>query len=291
MESEKHIPPSRTNEDSLSNDWIGIFDHPHASDSQIRQKKIERFASLLCTNGEGTLHVNNEKIHLRKNDLLICQPGTLIDSYSSTDDFAFCGFYFSKKFLNAFNSIPANLWNVHVYLEQHPLIHLSPEAGSIYCQYYELIRSKLYAQQPVKNHRIVTGFLLQAFLYEFHDTLENHIETTPVKFTSGDTLFNRFAELVLQSYPKPRSVMWYADKLNVSPKYLSAVCKQAGGETASSIINRYVVKDIKRLLARPEKSVKEIVVELEFPSISFFGKYVKKHLGVSPKLYRKGLCM
>lgn len=49
------------------------------------------------------------------------------------------------------------------------------------------------------------------------------------------------------------------------------------------------IKDIQTLLKSPEKSIKEIVNELEFPSLSFFGRYVRKHLGVSPRQYRHNL--
>lgn len=84
-------------------------------------------------------------------------------------------------------------------------------------------------------------------------------------------------------------VSFYADKLNVTPKYLSAVCKEISGHTASDIINQYVVKDVEALLKRSGRSIKEVANELMFPNLSFFGKYVKKHLGVSPKQYREKL--
>ena len=58
------------------------------------------------------------------------------------------------------------------------------------------------------------------------------------------------------------------------------------GNTASSLIEQYVMKDIQYLLKKTTKSIKEIVNELDFPSISFFGKYVKQHVGMSPKQYR-----
>jgi hypothetical protein len=60
---------------------------------------------------------------------------------------------------------------------------------------------------------------------------------------------------------------------------------------ASEIINRCIVDDVRRLLHNPNKSVKEISNELGFPNLSFFGKYVKRMLGMSPKAYRKSLCV
>lgn len=106
-------------------------------------------------------------------------------------------------------------------------------------------------------------------------------------FTSRETLFKRFIDLIESTYPKPRSVSYYAERLNVTPKYFSYVCKQAVGQKATGIIDQYVVKDIVYMMNHTQKSIKEIACELDFPNLSFFGKYVKKHLGVSPKNYRE----
>ena len=108
-------------------------------------------------------------------------------------------------------------------------------------------------------------------------------------YSSSERLFKEFLHLLVSSYPKPRMVAVYADKLHVTPKYLSAVCKEISGETASDIINQYVIKDVLYLLKKSEKSIKEIVNELDFPNLSFFGKYVKRYTGSSPKQYRKQL--
>jgi len=92
-----------------------------------------------------------------------------------------------------------------------------------------------------------------------------------------------------KSEPKKRSVSYYAERLYITPKYMSTTVKKISGKTALEWINEYVIEDIKRQLAFSSKSIKEIADYLMFPSISFFGKYVKKHLGVSPKEFRRQL--
>ena len=88
-------------------------------------------------------------------------------------------------------------------------------------------------------------------------------------------------------YPKNRRVNYYADRLHVTPKYLAAVCKSIAKESPSHLIDLYMVKDIEYLLTHTSKSIKEIAIELDFPTLSFFGKYVRQHLGVSPRAYRE----
>lgn len=111
----------------------------------------------------------------------------------------------------------------------------------------------------------------------------------PTSFNSSSNLFNAFIELLVSSYPKERSVSYYASRLFVTAKYLSAICKENSGETASDLITSYVMKDVEYLLKCPDKSIKEIANKLNFATLSFFGKYVKRNLGISPKEYREKL--
>lgn len=126
-----------------------------------------------------------------------------------------------------------------------------------------------------------------ALFYDMQIVLERVIQHNPRPFTSREALFKRFMDLIESAYPRPRSVSYYAERLNVTPKYFSSVCKQVGGQKATDIIDQYVVKDIVYLMSHTQKSIKEIACELDFSNLSFFGKYVKKHLGVSPKNYRE----
>ena len=152
----------------------------------------------------------------------------------------------------------------------------------MFCQYYDLLRSKLTGT-PLRHQKEVIDSLIQAFLYEFHDAMERFGKFATPTYSSSERLFKEFLHLLASLYPKPRMVAVYADKLHVTPKYLSAVCKDISGETASDIINQYVIKDVLYLLKKSEKSIKEIVNELDFPNLSFFGKYVKRYTGSSPK--------
>jgi AraC-like DNA-binding protein len=67
------------------------------------------------------------------------------------------------------------------------------------------------------------------------------------------------------------------------------VCKQVSGKTALDWINEYVLIDVRHWLKNSDKSVKEVADLLDFPNLSFFGKYCRSHLGMSPLKYRKEL--
>lgn len=178
-----------------------------------------------------------------------------------------------------------NSWDIKVLFENNPVCTLQPEEAKIFCQYYDLLSTKTQ-YSSVRQKRVI-GTIMLALIYDMHIVLERVVQHNLRPFTSRETLFKRFIDLIESTYPKPRSVSYYAERLNVTPKYFSYVCKQAGGQKATVIIDQYVVKDIVYMMNHTQKSIKEIACELDFPNHSFFGKYVKKHLGVSPKNYRE----
>lgn len=98
-----------------------------------------------------------------------------------------------------------------------------------------------------------------------------------------------FFKLVKQYFKEHRQVNFYADKLCISPKYLSLLIKQTTGKSANEWINKTVILEAKQLLQSSEYSIKEIAYMLNFTNQSFFGKYFKKMVGVSPKDYQRSV--
>lgn len=248
------------------------------------------FLAILCQKGTASLSINNQSYDIRPNDLLICHPQTLLKHETVDKDFICYGFCLSSEYAKRIfvMSSSTSSWCSRLYLEQHPILSLNEEESQLFCQYYHLLYSKLTGT-PHRHQRELINSLLQAFIYEFQDALEKYIQLRPTSFNSSSNLFNAFIELLVSSYPKERSVSYYASRLFVTAKYLSAICKENSGETASDLITSYVMKDVEYLLRHPEKSIKEIANELNFATLSFFGKYVKRNLGISPKEYREKL--
>lgn len=113
----------------------------------------------------------------------------------------------------------------------------------------------------------------------------NHSSNSHYK-SNSNYLYERFKDLLFAQQGRKRCVAFYASNLCITPKYLYAVVKQASGRTPSEWINEETVKHIENMLCYTQMSIKEIACELEFPNVSFFGKFFKAHKGVSPKYYR-----
>jgi len=95
-----------------------------------------------------------------------------------------------------------------------------------------------------------------------------------------------FFILVNQYLREERNLKFYADKLCISPKYLSLLIKETTGLSANRLITDAVIHEAKHLLQYSGNSVKEISYLLNFPNQSFFGKYFKREVGFSPSNYQ-----
>ena len=67
------------------------------------------------------------------------------------------------------------------------------------------------------------------------------------------------------------------------------MCRKVTGKTALQVIDMAVLRDVESQLRRDDMNIKQISATLGFPNQSFFGRYVKKKLGVSPQKYRENL--
>lgn len=242
--------------------------------------------AILCLKGKASLFLNGESYDMHVNDLLICHPNIILENSMVSIDLEFRCVCLSPEYVQQISEVSNNSWDVIKFLEKSPVLTLTPEEVQMFCQYYDLIRSKVIGSSYPHRKEVIDA-LLQAFMFEFHDSMERFVKFSQPTYSSGERLFKNFINLLTSSYPKQRRVDFYAEQLHVTPKYLSSVCKQLCGKTPSTLIDQYVMRDIQYLLKKTDKSIKEISNELDFPNLSFFGKFVKKQTGLSPKFYRE----
>ena len=92
---------------------------------------------------------------------------------------------------------------------------------------------------------------------------------------------------VSNNYKQNRSVSFYADRLCLTAKHLSSVVKEVSGKTAGEWIDNFVILEARALLKSSDMSIQQIAEHLNFANQSFFGKYFKHFIGMSPKAYRR----
>lgn len=273
-------------EDVIYNDGeLAFFDKMDGSRASAFPVQLEVFTIVLVTEGQATLLFNGKRYEARRDDLLICPPHSIIDNGPKSEDFQGLCLCVSSAYIQRILPLAENSWDVRFLFENNPICALLPREVKMFREYYDLLRSK--AQYTSEKRKQVIDALVLALIYDMKLVFGRVMEHNPRPFTSREVLFKRFLDLIESVYPRPRSVAYYAERLHVTPKYFSSVCKQVGGQKAGNIIAQYVLRDIAYLMNHTRKSVKEIACELEFSNLSFFGKYVKKHFGMSTKAYRE----
>lgn len=267
-----------------NNGDLAFFDNLRDIDMK-KSIQTEIYVITLVLEGKTSLNFNGIPYEANKNDLFICPPHNLLENAMLSVDFKCNCIGMSTRYIQRIVPMAENSWDIKILFEKNPVCRLTSGEAAVFCQYYNLLCSKIHLPSVVQGKVINT--LMQAFMYDMQYILGRVVKTSPRPFTSGEYLFKRFIELLESSWPKSRNVASYADRLNVTPKYLSAVCRNVSTETPSRLIDRYVLKDIEYLMKHTSKSIKEIAGDLDFPNLSFFGKYVKKHLGMPPKALRE----
>lgn len=129
---------------------------------------------------------------------------------------------------------------------------------------------------------------LKAFFIGFHEYLQRNPQYRPdeVKSYRVRELFNRFMMLLERDYKISRDVNYYAAQINISSKYLTNIVNQVTGHTPKTIIDQYVILQLKLHLKRTTQSIKEMAWEFHFADVSFFCRYFKKHTGLTPQQIR-----
>lgn len=183
-------------------------------------------------------------------------------------------------------------WNTVMHIHNNPIKSVGEEGDKeIFKFYRELLMAKIN-DEPHHYHREVMQYLFSAIFCEMLGHLNKEVNPsemtvdTKESIKQSDYILRKFIEMLSKDNGIHRSVGYYADALCYSPKHFSKVIKQACGRTPLDLINENAIEHIKYRLKHSDKSIKEIAEEFNFPNQSFFGKYVKSYLGMSPARYR-----
>lgn len=255
---------------------------------QNRTVKIENGWIIgFCLKGKGSFKLNSKIYHVFPNDMGICFPNVVVSPNVLSPDFEWRVIVVSSRIIDMICAFTTSeSWHLMQTIEKCSVWHLHSQKIKMFLLYYDLFKIYLNSQEVYRYRQERLLALLHAFSYDFYQTLLDISPDLQCGTKPEHYLFPEFLKILSESYPCNRKVSYYANRLNTTPKYLTYVCKQQCGKTASEIINQHMVKDIIRLLQDSKKNIKEISNELDFPSLSFFGTYVRHHLKMSPKAYR-----
>ncbi len=243
---------------------------------------------LLCLSGEGSFVFNAHCYYIVKNDLVVIPMPNRVSNLTGSVDLQVEWFAADYKFLQGL--LPSNNYSIggSISLNQNPVIHLSDVQANHLIDDFHRLRDRMNDSRHQFHHELM-GCLCLTMIYDIFDA---HAQRETI-----DTQTNRTAYIVKQLMTllatgisrTERDVSYYAERLNVSSKYLSATTKRVTGHTVTSYIDRHTIPILKDLLNDEHLSLTQIAERMNFTSLSYFSRYCTKHLGQSPSDYRKSL--
>ena len=248
---------------------------------------------FFCTEGRAQFEYDGTVVRVQKNDMFLYMAHSTACNFLTSSDFNCRQIWFSRS----------ELWNIEIYnlisvsdmtlLKLYPVVHLTDDEIKLYDTYFQLLCNRIKMSTSVLTPYIVRS-LLGTMLLELLSIMRLNSERMVVEGRQEEInpslhkkrIIDNFMRLVEQSDGRIRRVDDFATQLNVTPKYLSTILKEVMNRRPSTYIQLYTLKAIERRLRFTDMTMQEIANDLNFPNPSFFGKYCKEHLGMTPLEYR-----
>lgn len=243
---------------------------------------------LLCTAGEGSFVFNERCYHIVKNDLVVIPMPHRVKNLSAHADLQVEWFAADYKFLQSL--LPSNNYSIggSISLNHNPVISLIDEQAVHILADFHRQRDRM-GDRHLHFHRELMGSLCLTMMYDIFEAHAQCDATEKHTDRAGYIVKQLMALLATGISQTEREVRYYAERLNVSPKYLSETVRRITGHSVTSYIGRYTIPILKDFLNDECLSLTQIADLMNFTSLSYFSRYCTKHLGQSPSEYR--LCL
>ena len=255
--------------------------------------RIEGFVAAYCRKGHFKCTINLTEYDIHDGMLVVNIPNNIIQLEPVDRDGELVELTIvavSPQYMTTLTSDLGKIFVDAINMLKSPIMKMGPEEVELATQYFKLIDNVIYTNSEYRNTSI--SYLLTSVFYLIGGMLKQRLDAEAdndenVPSTRHKRVFENFVELVEKHHNKERSVSFYADKLCITPKYLSQIVKTVSGFSAPELISKYVILEAQHLLRHTDLSVKEIADQLNFPNQSFFYKYFKTHTGYTPNSYRQ----
>lgn len=249
--------------------------------------KIDAYIFVVCSDGLIELTYNLHQLTLSSNCMFLYNPGTIV-KINAICPSKLSIMVFTREFIDElglkFDNIPLQY---KIVRDQQTFCLTEKTCHTLQLMMRETGECILLdSTNSYYREMVTTSF--KAFLYRALYEMNYQYGDSTADFLPAqeNNHFDRFMRLLEENYKHQHTIKFYSDKMGLTPKYLSLMIKKVSGKLATEWIDDYVVLEAKNLIKYSSMSIQEISYALNFPNQSFFGKYFKRHTGLSPKAYR-----
>lgn len=257
-----------------------------------RPIRINGLTIILCLNGNFSLDINLDHYEVKSNTVLAIGPNSIVKFSTTFDDSIDAYMLFvSVDFLKDIN-LDINAINFSRLSERpSPVTELSTSEINALRKYLDMMHLNATINETPLYKRNIARCIMASLVYQMMQFAENKKKLEPINDTTAvsrrGNYVRDFMMLVQKHHSQERTVVFYADKLFISAKYLSLIIKESTGKSAAEWIDEYVILEAKNLLRYSGKNIQQVAYELNFTNQSSFGKYFKHLTGMSPSEFQK----
>lgn len=291
----KHLSQGSIVNDNLSDDlFIAEMHYESKMDIIEYPCRFHGYMAFFCIKGEFEVEINLKKFTIRKDSMFIYTPGNIVRVTNidpqEKESVHFVVVAISEDLMSSTRFDFSKLYNESLRLLESPCVVINENERELCRKYFDLIQEVSKMRMP--NMRESVAALISSIFYLMGAMWTDRL--TAAKKNGGEEVSTR-SKIVLEDFlllardyhTKERSLSFYADKLYLTPKYLSKLIKSVSGKSAHEWIDSFVILEAKNLLKYSDMSIKSIVYELNFPNQTTFYRFFKTKTGMTPSEYRK----
>lgn len=240
---------------------------------------------LLCSKGEMKMAVNFTRYRVGAHELAAIPPETFIQVLSASQDLQLYIIVFSQQLIQEAKAGKDMMDKFHI-IGKHYVLSLSGTTFSLYEEMFRLL-AHLYKEAGQRVSRPILQTLLSLIVQGTSELCPEQATVKAAFESKHYRQYRLFVRLVHTYYTQQHQVAFYAREMNIKPAALCRLVKRESGHTAMEVINSTILRDAKTQLCTCHTSVKDIALSLGFNNAAFFNKYFKRHVGMTPQMFRK----
>ena len=240
---------------------------------------------VLCTRGTVRATINLSEYTITHNDFVTVLPGSFIQIHEVSSDTRVCFAGFSSEFISRVSYVETYLDFLPMILDS-PIMALQEEVAQLYRNAFSLLIRAYSLPNTLDNKEILMS-IFTIFFQGVGELYKRCKPTTNEPIKREHELYRQFIQLLMTHYTQEHEVSFYAKKCGVTPAHFSGAIRKASGHSPLAIITGIIIMNAKAQLKSTRLPVKEIAFSLGFNNLSFFNKYFRKHVKMTPQEYRE----
>ena len=262
-----------------------MYDSLKEVNASSQAVRIGYNAILHCRQGRIQIELGDHRqVNVRQGQMLLLPANKLVQPMMVSTDVDAGVLLVSDRVLKSALGKQVSIWNKAMYMEEIYVLD-----GGAWLEGFKNFSKTIFKSGELRlRDEIVMAFLRMMGLMVCEALARQTVLNDTVADSTGNekAIFNRFLTLLAKEPNKRQRVSYYASRLNISPKYLSTVCRRVSDKSPLRWITESVMEECYMMLMTTDLSVKEISNRMGFPNSSFFGQFFREQAGMTPIEYR-----